>query len=498
MAEEASVKHYDVAVIGSGGGTKLSTPASRLGMKAAIIESGFDTIEDGEPVHKIGLGGTCLNRGCIPSKMLIHAADVAEEIREAGRYEITTHGYDVDWRKLVTDTSATVDGTSSSIDRAYSKNDNLDYYAEEASFVGPKRIKVGDQEITADKVFIAAGSRPRVPDIPGLADTPYMTSTEALRLLKKPEKLIVIGGGYIATELAHFYGGLDVDVHIFARSTLLRFEDSEVADEFSRIFTSKYKTYLHAKSLSVSYDADSKLFTYRYSTEEDGEQEITADQLLLATGVVPNSDRLNLAAAGVDVDDRGFVKVDDRLRTSAEGVWALGDIAGNWLFRHSVNFEGNYLFENLIHPDSRVDEGSDYPAIDYVGMPHAVFSNPQVAGVGEREQDLIARGADYVKGVNPYAKSAMGDALRSDSGFAKLLIERGTRKVLGFHVVGHEASILAHVVIPLMRKDATLDDLLYCIYIHPALPEIVRNSARRARDALMEAGDDLPVKLRIA
>lgn len=209
--------------------------------------------------------------------------------------------------------------------------------------------------------------------------------------------------------------------------------------------------------------------------------------------MIPNSDTLDLDKTGVEVNSKGYIKVDDYLQTTAKNIWAFGDIIGRYLFRHSANFEAEYLMETVIR--EKESEGK-YP-IDYIGMPHAIFSYPQVAGVGETEEQLIQRNAKYVKGVNPYKSSAMGMALLSDSGFVKLLIERGTRKILGCHIVGDHASILIHQVIPLMRLNGKLDDLLYIIHIHPAMNEIVRNAARKARDALVAAGDEIPLKLKL-
>jgi len=236
-----------------------------------------------------------------------------------------------------------------------------------------------------------------------------------------------------------------------------------------------------------------------YSEGEGSDRKILqAEQLLIVTGVRPVTEELKLEATGVEVGAGGFVKVDECLRTSCEGIWCFGDMAGNYLFRHCANFEGEYLLENVVHPlkaTGRVPE--TYPAIDYTGMPYAVFSNPQVAGVGLTEEECVAKGLRFVKGVCPYASSAMGDARMSDHGFVKLIIEMGTRRILGCHIVGYEASTMVHQAVPLMRLGGKLEDLLYCIYVHPALNEIMRNAARRARDALVAAEDDVPLRLRL-
>jgi dihydrolipoamide dehydrogenase len=205
--------------------------------------------------------------------------------------------------------------------------------------------------------------------------------------------------------------------------------------------------------------------------------QITADALLVATGIVSNVDTLSLENTDIEVTDRNLIKVDEYLQTTVKGVYALGDCIGSYFFRHSVNFEGEYLVKALF-------TDKDRKPIRYPPIPHAIFTHPQVAGVGKTEDQLKQGGVDYVAGVNPYAKSAMGMALLSDHGLCKILIDRKTRKILGAHIVGDEASDMIHMLIAFMNKDGTLDDLLNMVYVHPALPEIVRNAARKAKTVL--------------
>ena len=456
------MKQYDVLVIGSGGGAKITSPAARKGLKVACVE-------------KDKLGGTCLNRGCIPSKMLIHPADVAVEIKDAHKFDIQNNPhFTVDFAKLIQRISATVDHDSDGIVAGYTKNPNIDYYKGTARFIAAKTVEVNGDRLTADKIFLGVGARPTIPPIEGLADTPYMTSTEALRNTKLPKKLIVIGASYIAVELGHAYGAFGCDVHFLVRSRFLRHEDKETAAEFTRLFAKRYNCHLGAVATKVEYNNG----TFRVAYEQDGTSAtITADALLVATGVTPNGDTLALENAGVEITEKGFIKVNDRMQTSAPGIWALGDCVGNYFFRHSVNFEGEYLWRTVFENPS--EEPIRYPPV-----PHAIFSNPQVAGVGLTEEQCKEQNLDYVVGLNPYVKSAMGMALLSEGGFCKILIERHSRKILGGHIVGPEASDMIHMIIAFMNKAGTLDDLLGMIYIHPALPEIVRNAARKAAAAL--------------
>jgi len=455
------MKKYDVIVIGSGGGAKIVSPAARLGLKGAVIE-------------KDALGGTCLNRGCIPSKMLIHPADVALQIREAHKFNIDVDPvFTVDFVSLISRISNTVDEDSHKISVGYGKNPNIDFYHSEGKFVANKIITLEGQEITADKIFIAVGTRPSIPNIPGLAGTPFMTSTEALRNTSFPKKLIVLGGGYIAVELGHAYGALGSEVHFIVRNKLLRQEDAQVSEEFSKVFSKHHSIHLGFTVVSVEYRKNR--FTLTCRNPSGKEEKMTCDALLVATGVVPNTDLLGLKNTDVQLDENGFVQVNEYLETNVAGIYSLGDCIGRYLYRHSVNFEGEYLMRTVFVQKSK-------EPIRYPPMPHAIFTHPQVAGVGKTEEELQKEGVDYVVGLNSYAQSAMGMALRSDHGFVKILIDRKTRRILGAHIVGAEASDMIHLLIAFMNKDGTLDDLLNMIYIHPALPEIVRNAAHRAQE----------------
>ncbi|MCR4337326.1 MAG: dihydrolipoyl dehydrogenase [Candidatus Omnitrophica bacterium] len=456
------MKKYDVIVIGSGGGAKITSPAARLGLKVACIE-------------KDALGGTCLNRGCIPSKMLIHPADVAIQIREAKKFDIENDpAFHVNFARLIERISNTIDSDSAQIAQAYERNSNIDFYHGAARFLTNKVIEVNGEQITADKIFISVGTRPSIPSIEGLEGTPFMTSTEALRNPQLPSKMVVLGGGYIATELGHAYGALGTEVHFLVRSQLLRREDSQVSEEFQRIFSQYHQIHF---GIPIKVNHRNGVFRVTYQAADGSQHSLMADSLLVATGIVPNTDTLSLENTNITVDENGFIKVDDRLRTSVDGVYALGDCIGRYFYRHSVNFEGEYLFRTVFV------EKSDEPIV-YPPVPHAIFTYPQVAAVGKTEDELKSEGVDYVVGMNPYIKSAMGMALLSDGGFVKILIERRTKKILGAHIIGDEASNMIHMLIAFMNKNGTLDDLLSMIYIHPALPEIVRNAARKAKEEL--------------
>ncbi|MCP5492781.1 MAG: dihydrolipoyl dehydrogenase [Chlamydiales bacterium] len=452
------MKKYDVIVVGTGGGTKLVRPVADMGLKVAVIE-------------KDRPGGTCLNRGCIPSKMLIHPADVATVMREADRFNIKGVDPVVDFAALVERVDKTIDHESASIPFVYEKHPNIDYIPHEARFVKDRVLEVNGEQITADRIFLGVGARPDIPDIEGLKGTPFMTSNEALREKKQPKKLLVLGAGYIACELGYFYGALGTEVHFIVRSTLLRKQDKDIREAFTQSFKKRFSVHEGLVPDKVEYeDGIFKVIC--------GKTVLEGDALLVVTGVKPWTDCLGIENTSINLDENGYIVVDDYLRTSCKGVWALGDCIGRYLFRHAVNFEGEYLFSTLFK--DKVDEPICYPP-----MPSAVFSHPQIGSVGHTEDACIEKGIDYFVGMNKYADSAMGMALCSDEGFVKLIFEKGSQKLIGAHILGEEASNMIHMLIYAMTFGARLSDLLKMIYIHPALPEVVRNAARKAAATLV-------------
>jgi len=457
------VKNYDVIVIGGGGGTKLVTPVARLGLKVAILE-------------KEAMGGTCLNRGCIPSKMMIHPADRICHIQDSYKFELGLRAsFDVDFPTLVNRISNSVDSDAASIPPAYEQNPNIDYYPYEGRFVSNKVVEVNGQQITADKIFIAVGSRPSIPEIPGLEGTPYMTSREALRNPELPKKMVVIGGGFIALELGHAYSCFGTSVDFLIRSQVMRGLDQDVISEFEKEFSKRNNLHNGFSPESVRYENGQFYINCAGANSET--KELVSDALLVATGVKPNSDLLGLENTDVSTDSKGYIQVDKRLRTNVEGVWAIGDVVGNYMFRHSVNYEGEYLFRTLFSAPSEED-------LDYGPVPSAVFTHPEIASVGKTEIELQEKGVDYVAGVNPYRKSAMGSARLSEHGFVKVLVGREDGKILGAHIIGDEASNMIHLFIAFIKLDGTLTDMMDMIFVHPALPEIARNAGRDARAKL--------------
>lgn len=455
------LEKFDLIVIGSGTGLDVANAAAQSGMKVAIVE-------------KDRMGGTCLNRGCIPSKLLIHSADVMETIKGAGAFGINVAEGDVsvDFQKIMARTYGIIDPDSQRILDAFGGIDNPKLFHAECRFTGHKTVQLaGGQTLAADKILIASGARPAVPRIEGLEGSGFVTSDEALRLKKQPRSLTIIGGGYIACELGHFYGALGTKVSIIQRrDVLLADEDEEISKRFTEAFAKKHNVYTGRSPQSVSKRSDGAFVVRAADRAGKSAVDIESEQLLVATGREPNSDLLDLGATGVRTDGQGFVQVDQHLETNVEGIFALGDAIGRYMFKHSANHEAQYAYNNIVRPDKKV-------AVDYAAMPHAVFASPQVAGAGYTEQELKEKKIHYIKSTYPYIHTAMGEALEDRDGFVKLLVSPHDRRILGCHIIGSQASVLIHEVLVAMRLEATVDALAGTVHIHPALSEVVSRAA---------------------
>jgi len=451
------VRRFDLIIIGSGAGLNIAEPLASQGLKVAIIEKG-------------PLGGTCLNRGCIPSKMLIHSADVVETIKNAHLFGIKVGGYDVDFPSIVERVTDWVDEDSRGIEESFKGIDNPVLFKGGCRFVGNKTISVANETITAEKILIAAGGRPAIPELEGLEGSGFITSDEALRLKKQPKVLTILGGGYIAAEMAHFFGSLGTTVNIVEKhNTLVYREDEEIAQKFTAIFRAKYNVLTGYEPTRVTKSGNAYRVALRDARGKYSS--ISSDQLLVATGRRPNSDGLDVEKTGVKTDERGFIIADEYLETNVKGIYAIGDVLGHYLFRHSANLESEYDFYNMLDPAKKVP-------VDYTAMPHAIFTSPQIAGVGKIEQELRSEKADYLVGRYEYIDTAMGKAIEDGSGFVKILVDRKTKRILGCHIMGSDASTLIHEVLVAMKSgDGSIGNILRTVHIHPAMSEVIQRAA---------------------
>lgn len=455
---DASLPHYDLVVIGSGSGNSLIDERFS-DLKIALIDKGING----------RFGGTCLNVGCIPTKMFVRPADLAVTGRDAARLGVTLPAGKVDFAKVRDRVFGRIDAISEGGLDWRQRNENVTVFTSETRFVGERTLGVAGGKITADRIVIAAGSRPRPLDVPG-ADAPAVhTSDTIMRLPELPHTMVIVGGGFIAAEFAHVFSAYGVKVIVVNRSgALLRREDEEISARFTELLGRRVPVRLNQELVRIETNGDE---TVLVTQDTDGvEYEYGADVILNATGRIPNGDRLNLARAGIAMDDEGRITVDEYQRTTAEGVFALGDVCSPWQLKHVANHEMRVVQHNLLHPDAMI-------AANHEAIPHAVFSDPQVAAVGATEQELRESGRAYVKAVQEYGSVAYGWAMEDSDHFCKVLADPADGTILGAHIIGPEAATLIQPLVQAMAFGQSAREVARGQYwIHPALTELVENA----------------------
>jgi len=458
-------EHYDLVIIGAGSGNSIIGPEMD-GWRIAMVERGL-------------FGGTCLNRGCIPSKMLIYPADLAEHAKHNERFGIRTQFLGADWPAIVHRVFGRIDPIAEGGREYRHSLSNVDVYEHSAHFVGARELEVGDVRISGDQVVIAAGARSFVPDVPGIDDVPFHTSDSILRIAHQPEHLIILGGGFIATELGHVFEALGSKVTIINRGhRLLQAEDHDVSQRFTEQARHRFDLALGAKVHRVSMTTTGVSVNL---TCDGGLRTIDGDVLLVAAGRIPNSDQLQVQSAGIETNLDGSVRVDEFGRTSAPGVWALGDINGRHQLKHMANGEAKVVRHNLLHPD-------DLYTYDERPAPHAVFTSPQIGAVGLTEHQAEAAGKPFVVINHPYGDAAYGWAMEDTTGFCKLIGDPRTRMVTGAHIIGHQASMLVQLLVQGMHLGNTADEMASGqVWIHPALCEVVEQALLKLVDAFDQA-----------
>lgn len=459
------MSEFDLIVLGGGTGNLVASAAAEEGMDVALVERG-------------PLGGTCLNRGCNPSKQLIHRANTAETVRRAESLGIEASVESIDFERIVAEVRESITTAAEGKAERAREQSNISFYQREGRFVDERTVEVaagdgpGGDRLTAEEIVLAGGSRPMIPDpIEGTEETEFLTSDEALWLSERPDRLVVVGGGYIAAELSHFFAEMGTEVAVIGHGdVLVDREDPDVAERLTEAYRDRPRIDLHLGYRASEIDDEDGRKVVRGEDDSGEEIEVSGDRLLLATGRQPNSDTWNVSAAGIETDDKGFVETDEYLRTSVDGVYAIGDIAGNYMFKHSGDKEAEYVVENVVHGNEA--------AVEYPGMAHAVFGSPQVASLGDTEDDLDDD--EYDVGTREYDDVALGAAL-DQGGFAKVLVGDDD-EILGCHVVGPEASTLIHEVSTAVAAGADATTVAETIHVHPALSEVVQGAFRDVRD----------------
>ncbi len=445
---------FDLIIVGAGSGNTIPGP-EHAGWKIAIIE-------------KETFGGTCLNRGCIPSKMLIHAADVAETIHTAATFGLAAQIAHTDWDRIISRVWQRIDPIAAAGAQWRQSQPDMTVFTGEAHFLDAKTLEVNGQRLSAPHIVLAAGSRPAVPAIPGLEQVPYHTSDTIMRLPSQPPRLVILGGGYIGVELGYFFGALGTEVTLVHRGThLLQREDAEVSQRFTECYPRHCTLLLSTQIQRVQPQGEAIALDLLV---DGSPRQITCDVLLLATGRIPNTDVLDVSKAGIAVSAQGRIVTNPFYETTVPGIWALGDITNPHQLKHAANADARVVAYNIAHPSSP-RRGNDY------AMPHAVFTSPQVASVGLNEREAQEQGVPYLVGKRAYSDTAYGWAIDDTTSFVKILAHPHTRQVLGAHIIGPHAALLLQPLVNAMRFGETVEQLAHeTLYIHPALTEVVEQA----------------------
>jgi mycothione reductase len=443
------MKKYDAIIIGTGCGSVIASETMAHGLKTAMVDKG--------PL----IGGTCLNWGCIPSKQLIYPADRIVEIEEAGKLGITARLEKVDFPAIMARVRRSREESQKDVRGNLVMAEDLDFYEGEARFVGERTLEVNGEQLEGEHVFIAAGSRPFIPPIKGLADVPYLNNESVLELTEKPESL--------AVEYGHFFAAMGTKVTILEMAErLVLAEEPEIAGLLEKQLKQRMDVFTGARVEEVSREGGGVAVLTRDAAGEAARH--TAQHIMVAVGRSSNADSLDLSRTGVEMDERGFIKVNQRLETSVKNVYAVGDIIGRQMFTHMANREAAVVAHNVLH-GAKME-------VDFLAVPHAVYSNPQIAAVGMTEEEA-RRHHKVAVGKARYYDIAKGEAMQEKEGFAKVVIDADKEKILGFHIIGPNAPELIQEVINAMGSNG-IAELNQGIHIHPALSELIPAVVNRA------------------
>ena len=459
------MKDYDVIAIGTGSAMYVIEPMMQRDpdIKVAVIDKD-------EP------GGICLTRGCIPSKILLYPAEVIRTIKTANTFGIDVDLKNVSFERVMGRMRSIIDADIKSIREGLSSTPNLDYYRAQAEFTAPYTLKVAGETIHSNMILLSIGSEPTIPQIKGLKDVGYQTSDTILYEKKLPESLLIVGGGYIAAEYGHFFSTMGSKVTIIGRNQRFLPQEEPEVSSLAKGELSKRLTILTGYEAQNATLVGHKKRVLAENHQTGDKRAIDAEEIMIAAGRGPTTYALHPERAGIKTDSNGWVVVNAFLETSAPNVWAFGDANGRHLFKHKANYDSTIVYYNAVLKRKI--------PVDYHAVPHAVFTDPEIASVGLRENEAIEQyGRDGILiGVEKYEDTAKGEAMAVKDYFVKVIVQRETMKIIGAHIIGPQSSVLIQEIINLMyTEDQSARPLLDAMHIHPALSEVVQ----RAFEGLM-------------
>jgi pyruvate/2-oxoglutarate dehydrogenase complex dihydrolipoamide dehydrogenase (E3) component len=441
---------FDAIVIGSGqGGNPLAQKLAGLKQNVALIEERH-------------LGGTCINTGCTPTKTFVASAQVAHYARSASRWGVNASGVSVDLKAVVARKNEVVESSRSGQEKRDKALESLRLFRGRASFTGPHQIKTGDDTLESNRIFIDTGVRPTIPHIPGLDSIPYLTNESILDLTDLPGHLVVLGGGYVGLEFAQMFRRFGSKVTVVHNSAqILPHEDADIAAELQKALEEEgIEFHLDAEAKQIGKRDGGVAVTYQRAS---GSQTVSGSHLLVATGRTPNTDALGLDKAGVEIDGKGFIKVNGRLETSTPGIWAIGDVKGGPAFTHISYNDFQVIYGNLI-------EGRNF-SVDHRIVPYGVFTDPQLGGIGLTEKRAREKGYRLKIGTLPLTSVSRAIERGETAGLMKIVIDASTDQVLGASILASEGAEIVQILTPLMLAKQPYTLLKGAIYIHPTMAE---------------------------
>ena len=446
------MEEYDLLVVGSGTGSQVASQASEEGWEVALVD-------------KDDFGGTCLLRGCVPSKTMIYPADVVREGERARKLGVKPRNTEIDFQTIMERTRESFLPKKKRLLKSVEEDENTDFYNDVGRFVDDYTMEVAGETIRADKVVLFSGSRPVVPPFDGIDGVDYLTNRNIFDLEKRPESIVIIGGGYIGAEFAHFFSAVGTNVTVVEMTdTLLPGRDPEITDLLEEELSDRMEILTGHRVTEVG-EENGKKFVVADDAETGDEGRLEADSILLAVGRRSNADLLEVENTGVETDDDGWIKVNDRLETTKDDIWAGGDANGRHMLKHVANREADVIRHNLFKEHETT--------MDYHAVPYAVFTQPQIAGVGMTVEEA-KEDHDVLVTKGEYTDTAKGFAMGDPSGFCKIIVDRDDRTILGAHIIGAHAPVLIQEIVNLMYAgDGSVDPLFDAMHIHPALTEVI-------------------------
>jgi len=460
------MKNYDLIVIGSGAGMNVASEAYNRGMKVAVVEHG-------------PMGGTCLNRGCIPTKILTYVADIIVQTKHLENLGVKTKIESIDYHGIMKRKREEVDGDSQEQGESVDAAEGIDWYKGTGSFVNDYTMEIDGEKIKAPNIVIAAGSRPVVPNIKGLENVEYLLNDDALHLMEQPKSMIIVGGGYIAAEFGHFFSAVGTDVTIIGRNQyLVKNEDSDISEILKQELSKRMNVHTNQEVIEVRNENGMKIAIARDRATKE-EFQYKGEVLLIAAGRRSNADLFKPEKTGVKVDEKGWVIVDEYFRTSKKGIWAFGDAIGKYQFRHVANDESQIVWYNLQKVIDH-DKDKEFLSMDYHAVPRAVFSFPPIATVGMTLKEAKESGLQLYVGEADYSVAAKGFAMGNPPSKIRVIIDAESRRILGASIIGPYSPILIQEIVNLMyTPDQSFYPMFQAMHIHPALPEVVQRAFGR-------------------